>query len=148
VANPRSLQNLKPIKPGEVRNPNGYSKKRRISDAISAVIEEFGLEREFAITAVAMALGKKHMLKRKVVDPQTKKEVWVEFKPDYAWFAGLREWIEGKVPDDPTSGQDHPLIAKTQALLESMQERHESDRKKAARKAKPKQQGDPPGPGR
>lgn len=93
-------QNLKPIKPGEVRNPNGYSRKRRISDGISALIDELGLDREFQMTAILMALGKKHLLKRKVKDPETGKEVWVQLTPDYAWFNALLDRVEGKVPDE------------------------------------------------
>jgi hypothetical protein len=31
-----------------------------------------------------MALGKKYMLKRKVKDPETGEEIWVEHKPDIA----------------------------------------------------------------
>ena len=40
------------------------------------------LDREFGAMAIAMALGKKYMLKRKVKDPETGKEIWVEHKPD------------------------------------------------------------------
>ncbi|MGZ3318243.1 MAG: hypothetical protein ACXU95_13180, partial [Isosphaeraceae bacterium] len=44
------------------------------------------LDREFGATAIAMALGKKNMLKRKVKDPETGEEIWFEHTPDIAWF--------------------------------------------------------------
>ena len=40
------------------------------------------------------ALGKKYMLKRKVKDPETGEEIWVEHKPDIAWFNMILERIE------------------------------------------------------
>ena len=36
------------------------------------------LDREFGTTAIAMALGKKYMLKHKVKDPETGEEIWVQ----------------------------------------------------------------------
>jgi hypothetical protein len=99
-------KNLKPFKKGKSGNPAGYSRARRISDSITALIEEMGLDREFGITAIAMALGRKHMLKRRSRDPETGKEVWIELKPDYAWFAGLREWIEGKAYESKPPSED------------------------------------------
>ena len=49
-----------------------------------------------------MALGKKYMLKRKVKDPETGEEIWVEHKPDIAWFNMILERIEpvAKQTDD------------------------------------------------
>ena len=70
MANPRPTpkpENLRPPwPPGTSGNPAGYSRGRRISDAIERLIEEMALDREFGATAIAMALGKKYMLKRKV----------------------------------------------------------------------------------
>ena len=71
MANPRPTpkpENLRPPwPPGTSGNPAGYSRGRRISDAIERLIEEMALDREFGATAIAMALGKKYMLKRKGV---------------------------------------------------------------------------------
>ena len=81
----RNHENLRPPwPPGTSGNPAGYSRGRRISDAIERLIEEMALDREFGATAIAMALGKKYMLKRKVKDPETGEEIWVEHKPDIA----------------------------------------------------------------
>ncbi len=94
MANPHPtprLENLRqPWQPGTSGNPAGYSQGRRISDAIEDMIDELGLERQFATAAIAMALGQKHMLKQKVTDPETGEDVWVEQKPDLAWFQNDR----------------------------------------------------------
>ena len=51
-------QNLRPPwQPGTSGNPAGYSQGRRLSDAIEELIDELGLERSFAATAIAMAPG-------------------------------------------------------------------------------------------
>ena len=64
MANPRPTpkpENLHPPwPPGTSGNPAGYSRGRRISDAIERLIEEMALDREFGATAIAMALGKKY----------------------------------------------------------------------------------------
>ena len=90
MANPHPtprLENLRqPWQPGTSGNPAGYSQGRRISDAIENMIDEMKLERSFAATAIAMALGHKHTLKQLVKDPETGEDVWVEHKPDLAWF--------------------------------------------------------------
>ncbi len=106
MANPHptpKLENLRPPwPPGTSGNPVGYSRGRRISDAIETQIEEMGLDREFGATAIAMALGKKYMLKQKVKDPETGEDIWVEHKPDIAWFKMILERIEpvAKQTDD------------------------------------------------
>ena len=86
MANPHPTpkpENLHPPwPPGTSGNPAGYSRGRRISDAIERLIEEMALDREFGATAIAMALGKKYMLKRKVKDPETGEEIWFEHKSD------------------------------------------------------------------
>ncbi len=98
MANPRPTpkpENLRPPwPPGTSGNPAGYSRGRRISDAIESQIEEKALDREFGATAIAMALGKKSMLKHKVKDPETGEDIWVERKPDIAWFNLILERIE------------------------------------------------------
>ena len=82
-----NLGNLRPPWPsGTSGNPAGYSQGRRISDAIENMIDEMKLERSFAATAIAMALGHKHTLKQLVKDPETGEDVWVEHQPDLAWF--------------------------------------------------------------
>ncbi len=90
MANPRPTpkpENLRPPwPPGTSGNPAGYSRGRQISDAIERQIDEKGLDREFGATAIAMAVGKKYMLKRKVKDPETGEEIWFEHKPEIAWF--------------------------------------------------------------
>ncbi len=87
-SNPKlNPQNLRPPWPsGTSGNPAGYSQGRRLSDAIENMIEELGLERSFAATAIAMALGHKHTLRQLVKDPVTGVDVWVEHQPDLAWF--------------------------------------------------------------
>ena len=106
MANPHptpKLENLRPPwTPGTSGNPAGYSRGRRISDTIERQIEEMALDREFGATAIAMALGKKYMLKHKVKDPETGDDVWVEHKPDIAWFKMILERIEpvAKQTDD------------------------------------------------
>ena len=81
------LENLRqPWPPGTSGNPAGYSRGRRISDAIENMIDELDLERSFAATAIAMALGHKHTLRQLVKDPVTGEDVWVEHKPDLKWF--------------------------------------------------------------
>ena len=90
MANPHPTpkpENLRrPWPPGTSGNPAGHSRGRRISDAIERLIEEMALDREFGATAIARALGKKYMLKRKVKDPETGEEIWAEHNPDIAWF--------------------------------------------------------------
>ena len=44
-----------PWPPGTRGNPAGYSRGRRISDAIERLTEEMALNREFGSTAIAMA---------------------------------------------------------------------------------------------
>jgi len=98
MANPHptpKLENLRPPwPPGTSGNPAGYSRGRRISDAIATQIEEMALDREFGATAIAMALGNKSMLKHKVKDPETGEDIWVEHKPNIAWFKMILERIE------------------------------------------------------
>ncbi len=96
MANPApKLENLRPPWPkGTSGNPTGYSRGRRISDAIQELIDEMGLERSFGLTGIAMALGQKHILKQQVQDPETGKDIWVEHTPNIAWFKMIMERIE------------------------------------------------------
>src|SRR5208282_6530618 len=116
MANPSpKVENLRPPWPrGTSGNPAGYSRGRRISDAIKTQIEEMGLDREFAATAIAKALGQEHVLKQKVQDPETGEDIWVELKPNIAWFKMIMERIEpvAQKPDD-------------MAVLNALRERYE-----------------------
>ena len=68
MANPRPTpkpENLRPPwPPGTSGNPAGYSRGRRISDAIERIIEEMALDREFGATAIAMAPGQEYNMLR------------------------------------------------------------------------------------
>ncbi len=115
-------QNLRPPwQPGTSGNPAGYSQGRRISDAIENMIDELDLERPFAATAIAMALGHKHTLRQLVKDPVTGVDVWVEHQPDLAWFKMIvpRPRIEPAAqPIDP--------VTRLRAILDNI------ERKRAA----------------
>ncbi len=115
-------QNLRPPWPsGTSGNPAGYSQGRRLSDAIENMIDELGLERSFAATAIAMALGHKHTLRQLVKDPVTGVDVWVEHQPDLAWFKMIvpRPRIEPAAqPIDP--------VTRLRAILDNI------ERKRAA----------------
>ena len=117
MANPHPtprLENLRqPWQPGTSGNPAGYSQGRRISDAIEGLIDELGLQREFGTTAIAMALGKKHLLKQKVTDPETGKDVWVEQKPDLAWFKMI-------VQRNEPVGQQMDAVTRLRAILDDI----------------------------
>ena len=117
-----NLGNLRPPWPsGTSGNPAGYSRGRRLSDAIENMIDEQGLERSFAATAIAMALGHKHTLTQLVKDPVTGVDVWVEHQPDLAWFKMIvpRPRIEpAPQPIDP--------VTRLRAILDNI------ERKRAA----------------
>ena len=104
MANPSPrLENLRPPwQPGTSGNPAGYSRGRRISDVIKTQIDELGLTQEFAASAIAVALGYKQILKKNLQDPETGKDIWVELKPDLAWFKLILKIIEppAQKPDD------------------------------------------------
>ena len=131
MANPHPtprLENLRPPwQPGTSGNPAGYSRGRRISDAFEGLIDELGLQREFGTTAIAMALGKKHLLTQKVTDPVTGTEVWVEHKPDLAWFKMIMQRIE------PPAQQIDP-VERLSAILQDLERerREEEEQGKAA----------------
>ncbi len=117
MANPHPtprLENLRqPWQPGTSGNPAGYSQGRRISDAIENMIDEMELERSFAATAIAMALGHKHTLKQLVKDPETGKDVWVEQKPDLAWFQMIEQRLE-------PAAQQRDADARLRAILDDI----------------------------
>ena len=142
MANPHPtprLENLRqPWQPGTSGNPAGYSQGRRISDAIEGLIDELGLQREFGTTAIAMALGKKHLLKQKVTDPETGEDVWVEHKPDLAWFKMIVQRIE------PVAQQMAP-VTRLRAILDDLERERaaQEEQDKAAESAGPS----PSGPG-
>jgi hypothetical protein len=106
MANPNptpNLQNLRPPwQPGASGNPAGYSRGRRISDAIERRMDELGLDQAFADVAIAMAFGRRELLKRKAIDPETEKETWVVDTPNHVWFRMLQARIDppaGKLDD-------------------------------------------------
>ncbi len=140
MANPHPtprLENLcPPWQPGTSGNPAGYSHGRRISDAIEGLIDELGLQREFGTTAIAMALGKKHLLKQKVTDPETGKDVWVERKPDLAWFKMIMQRIE------PVA-QQMDAVTRLSAILDDIdrEEREQEEQGKAAESPERSQTG-------
>ena len=81
------LENLRPAwQKGTSGNPGGYSRGRRISDAIQEMIDEEGLQPDFARAAIAMSLGRTYMLRHKIIDPTTGMELWVEDDPNLTWF--------------------------------------------------------------
>ncbi len=104
MANPSpKLENLRPPWPkGTSGNPAGYSRGRRISDVIKTQIDELGLTEEFAASAITTALGYKQILKKNVQDPETGEDIWIELKPDIAWFKLILKLVEpaAQKPDD------------------------------------------------
>ena len=98
MANPRPTpkpENLRPPwPPGTSGNPvEAIAPAGESATPSRGLIEERALDREFPVTAIAMVLGKKYMLKCKVKDPETGEEIWVEHKPDIAWFNMILELI-------------------------------------------------------
>ena len=55
-------ENLIPIKPGEVRNPKGYSAGRRLASKLLKTIEEKGLDEKLILIWLAKAMGDKKAL--------------------------------------------------------------------------------------
>src|SRR5271166_2848843 len=142
MANPHptpKLENLRPPwQPGTSGNPAGYSRGRRISDAIETQIEEMGLDREFGATAIAMALGHKHTLKQLVTDPETGKEVWVEHKPDLKWF----KMIVPQPRIEPAT-QQMDAVTRLRAILQDLERERaaQEGQDKAAESPEPSQSG-------
>ncbi len=134
-----NLGNLRPPwQPGTSGNPAGYSQGRRISDAIENMIDEMGLERSFAATAIAMALGHKHTLRQLVKDPVTGVDVWVEHKPDLAWF----KMIVPQPRIEPAAQQIDP-VTRLSTILDNIdrKERDAADQGKAAESPERSQSG-------
>ncbi len=95
MANPTPKpENLRPPwPPGTSGNPAGYSRGRRISDAIVKLIEEMALDRESGATAIAMRrLGAIHF-----------SQVSESRQPR----PQLRKWLK---PSPPEIGWPHPLL--------------------------------------
>jgi hypothetical protein len=67
------------FRPGQSGNPDGYSRRRRIADALHRALNKHGLEDEVANTVIAMALGQK-------IANRT---------PDLMWFRELRDMVDG-----------------------------------------------------
>lgn len=86
-------------KKGQSGNPNGYSRKRRITDRLISIIERQKLEDTIAITWLGAAMGDEKLLKGR--------------KPNAAFFQMLLERLEGKSSldhDDDNSGELEPRI--------------------------------------
>ncbi len=117
MANPNPtphLENLRaPWQPGTSGNPFGYSRGRRISDAIEQRMDELHLDGMFADVAIAMAIGDKQMLKHKVTDPETGEDIWVEYEPSIAWFKMVQERLE-----PPAGKPDNMAVLNALAALD------------------------------
>ena len=67
------------FRPGQTGNPDGYSRGRRITDALHRALNKSSLLDDVATTMIAMALGQK-------LPNRT---------PDLLWFRELRDMIDG-----------------------------------------------------
>ena len=133
-------QNLRPPwQPGTSGNPAGYSQGRRISDAIENMIDELDLERSFAATAIAMALGHKHTLTQLVKDPVTGEDVWVEHKPDLKWF----KMIVPQPRIEPAAQQIDPVTRLRTILQDLERERAAQAEQDKAAESPERSQSDP-----
>jgi hypothetical protein len=68
-----------PWEPGQSGNPDGYSRGRRVADALHRALNKRGLLDDVATTVIAMALGQK-------IANRT---------PHLEWFRELRDMIDG-----------------------------------------------------
>ena len=69
--------------PGQSGNPGGYSRGRRIRNAIHRMLDEKGLERTIALTFYAMATGDRKPLNGR--------------KPSLRWFREFLDRVDGPV---------------------------------------------------
>src|SRR5208283_221241 len=128
MANPRPTpkpENLRPPwPPGTSGNPAGYSRGRRISDAIVSLIEEMALDREFGATAIAMRrLGAIHFSQvSESRQPRPLLRKWLKpSPPEIGWPHPLRNWVapcaplprKWLKPSPPEIGWPHPLPSMT-----------------------------------
>jgi hypothetical protein len=67
------------FRPGQTGNPNGYSRGRRITDALHRALNKRGLLDDIATTMIAMALGQK-------IANRT---------PDLMWLREVRDMVDG-----------------------------------------------------
>ena len=88
MANPnpiRKTANLRPPwTPGESGNPAGYSRGRRVSDALNTVLNDLGAHEKLARVWLAKAVGDKTALG--------------DLDPDFRYFKELLDRVDGKVP--------------------------------------------------
>jgi hypothetical protein len=88
---PKSTQ----FSPGQSGNPSGYSRKRRVCDALTRLI---GVDDkradELALIVYAMATGQPAILKGRT--------------PDLGWFRELRDML-GEQPERDHSDEEEPL---------------------------------------
>lgn len=84
MANPNpNMSGLRPAKPGEVRNPNGSSRKQRLTNALLKMFEEKALD-----------------------DPFIKAGIQEALKGDFNFWRHIFERIDGKIPDQVNLGSD------------------------------------------
>ena len=142
MANPHPtprLENLRsPWQPGASGNPAGYSQGRRISDAIENMIDEQGLP-PVRRHGHRYGPGKEALAQAEGDDPVTGRDVWVEQKPDLAWFQMIVQRIE-PVP------QQMDAVTRLSAILDDLDREElaaQEEQDKAAESAGPS----PSGPG-
>lgn len=122
MANPNpDRSGLRPFQPGHSGNPNGSSKRQRVTTALTRLLDRLeGSDDDLARTLYAMATGRRDLLK--IRDPETGK---LEYRrPEFAWFVLLLERLEGRVPtpsvvmtSDPDPGG---LAAATREVLNAI----------------------------
>jgi hypothetical protein len=89
---------------GQSGNPDGYSRRRRIADALHRALNKHGLEDEVANTVIAMALGQK-------IANRT---------PDLMWFRELRDMVDGSPRFRERESADTTDFAIDPAVIERM----------------------------
>lgn len=96
-------------KKGQTGNPEGHSRRRRVSDALAKLLEQDGAVTSLANVMFAKAAGLTPLLKIEIIDPQTKQKIWITREPDLGWLKELLDRTEGKVEThvliEPTSDE-------------------------------------------
>ena len=105
MANPNpKTDHLPKIQPGEVRNPNGSSKKQRFTNALVALIESHNADNPFVQAGLNAAL-----------------------RGDFNFWKYIYERIEGKIPEPPESEPEVTM----EEVAKRLRERKNAKRKKA-----------------
>lgn len=151
MANPNpDTSGLRPVQKGDPgRNPKGYSKKRRASDALAKFIDEHGLDNAIGKRWLGAALDEPAMLDTieevEVLDkdgmpvldkdgkPRIKRRRY-RSRPNAHFFAMLLERLEGKVPDQLHIDKSHD----SQDERDFLDHAQHTKKKPKAKKAKPK----------